>query len=92
MILLSLAASPLPTPTFNPDDVTPGPIGFAFIFLTFVLVALIALDLIRRVRRVRHREQVREKLTAELAERDAGERHEPQAQEGRERDGDESRD
>lgn len=78
-----LPTPPVPTPSFNPDDVTPGPIGFAFIFLTFVVVALIAFDLIRRVRRVKHREQVRAKLQAELDEREAQPGEEP---EGAERD------
>ncbi|GGA60628.1 hypothetical protein GCM10011490_08510 [Pseudoclavibacter endophyticus] len=66
-------ASPTPTPTelpYNPDDVTPGVIGFLFTFTIFVLVALVGWDLLRRVRRVKYRAEVRERLDAEIAARD----------------------
>ena len=77
--LLSVVAAvsaddaPTPTPTplpFNPDDVTPGVIGFFVIFALFVAVGLITFDLIRRVRRAQARMVVREQLEAELAERE----------------------
>lgn len=65
---------PTPSPTelpYNPDDVTPGVVGFLFTFVIFVLVALLCWDLIRRVRRVKYRAEIRERLEAELAEREA---------------------
>lgn len=73
IVVLALSAVPTPTPTplpFNPDDVTPGVIGFAFTFIVFILVGLIAWDMLRRVRRARYREEVRSKIAAEVAERD----------------------
>lgn len=86
-----LPTPPVPTPSFDPDEVTPGPIGFAFIFLTFVVVALIAFDLIRRVRRVKHREQVRAKLQAELDAHEAQpDEAQPDGEQGRQPLGDES--
>lgn len=71
-LLVSLAAAvpitPTPTPLpYNPDDVTPGVIGFAFTFVIFLAVGLIAWDLVRRVRRMRYRGEVRERLEAEAA-------------------------
>lgn len=67
-----LATVPTPTaPPFDPNDVTPGPIGFLAIFAMFLLVSAVAFDLIRRVRRMKYREIVREKLEREIAERDA---------------------
>lgn len=66
--LLLAVATPTPSPLpYNPDDVTPGVIGFAFTFIIFLLVGLIAWDMLRRVRRVRYREEVRAKLEAEIA-------------------------
>lgn len=56
------------TPLYNPDDVTPGVIGFAFTVVFAVAVILIGLDLYRRVRRMRYREEIREEIAAELAE------------------------
>lgn len=52
----------------NPDDVTPGVIGFVFTALFAVAVILIGLDLYRRVRRTKIREEVRAEISAELAQ------------------------
>ncbi|KAB1657928.1 hypothetical protein F8O01_06530 [Pseudoclavibacter chungangensis] len=74
LALLGELVLQVPTPTdppFDPDDVTPGVVGFAAIFVLFLMVSAIAFDLIRRVRRVKYREVVREKLEREVAERDA---------------------
>lgn len=63
-----LAATPPP-----PDTVTPGPIGFLAIFLVAVVTVLLAIDMVRRIRRTTYREQIKERLDAELAERNAAE-------------------
>ena len=56
-----LAATPTPSPTFNEDLVTPGPVGFLAIFLLTVATVLLILDMVRRVRRVRYRNELRER-------------------------------
>lgn len=66
-VIATVLAAPEPTPLpYNPDDVTPGVVGFLFTFVIFLLVALIALDLLRRIRRMRYRGEVREKLQREM--------------------------
>lgn len=65
---LAELAAPSPTPLpYDPDDVTPGVVGFLFTFVIFLLVGAIAWDLLRRVRNMRYREEVRAKLEAEVA-------------------------
>ncbi|MGA1837362.1 hypothetical protein VD659_10565 [Herbiconiux sp. 11R-BC] len=74
LVSIVLAATDVATDpaTPNPDDVTPGIIGFiATFFIAIVTVGLIV-DMVRRVRRVNYRAQVREELEAELAEHPAG--------------------
>lgn len=66
LVLTSVTPTPTPLP-YNPDDVTPGVIGFAFTFVIFLAVGALAFDLLRRVRRARYREEVRQKLAQELA-------------------------
>lgn len=63
--------TPMPTPsmTVDPDSVTPGFAGFAFVAL--LVVVLLIWDMNRRIRRVRYREEVREELDAEQAEQAA---------------------
>ena len=73
--LLWLAATPTPSMTVNPDDVTPGVIGFAAIGVAAVLVIFLAIDMLRRIRRAQYRVDVNEQLDAE--ERAAAEGHEP---------------
>lgn len=69
--LLSAARfADITTPEFNPDDVTPGVIGFAFTALFAVAVILVGIDMYRRVRRMRYREEVREEIQSELARGD----------------------
>lgn len=58
---------------YDEDDVTPGVVGFVFSALFAIAVILLGLDLYRRVRRTNYREQVRQEIAAELAEREAGE-------------------
>ncbi|WP_193598358.1 hypothetical protein [Microbacterium sp. YJN-G] len=67
--------TPMPTPvmTVDPDSVTPGFEGFAFIVVIVAAVALLIWDMNRRIRRVRYREEVRAELDAEEASaKDAG--------------------
>ena len=60
-----------PPPEFNPDTVTPGPWGFFAIFFVAAVTLLLGMDLARRIRRTNYRAEVRERLEAEVAERDA---------------------
>ncbi|PPF40408.1 hypothetical protein C5E05_00275 [Pseudoclavibacter sp. AY1H1] len=68
--MLSLAAT-APTPgeelPFNPDDVTPGPLGFFVFIFVAVATGLLVMDLIRRTSRVQARARIREQLQAEMA-------------------------
>lgn len=63
-----LNAQPLP---YDPNQVTPGVIGFAVTALIAVAVILLLWDFNRRVRRINDRAEVKERIEAELAERDA---------------------
>jgi len=60
-----LTAEPLP---FDPNQVTPGVIGFAVTALIAVAVILLLWDFNRRVRRINDRADVKERIEAELAE------------------------
>jgi hypothetical protein len=89
-IALRLAAavttpSPTPTAEFDPDTVSPGPLGFIAIFFVAVMVLLLMVDMTRRIRRTRYREEIRgrleaEKLEADLARDAAPERDRPNGQ------------
>ncbi|MDQ1531566.1 MAG: hypothetical protein QOE37_1671 [Microbacteriaceae bacterium] len=63
MQYLFAAPTPSPSPSFNPDVVTPGVVGFLVIFLITVATVVLILDMTRRIRRARYR--------GELAERQA---------------------
>ncbi|CCE76154.1 hypothetical protein [Clavibacter nebraskensis] len=74
-LVLRLAAavttpSPTPTAEFDPDTVSPGPIGFVAIFFVAVMVLLLMVDMTRRIRRTRYREEIRGRLEAEKLEAD----------------------
>ncbi|RIJ52847.1 hypothetical protein DZG00_03205 [Clavibacter lycopersici] len=75
-LVLRLAAavtttpSPTPTAEFDPDTVSPGPIGFIAIFFVAVVVLLLMVDMTRRIRRTRYREEIRGRLEAEKLEAD----------------------
>jgi hypothetical protein len=74
-VVLRLAAavttpSPTPTAEFDPDTVSPGPIGFIAIFFVAVVVLLLMVDMTRRIRRTRYREEIRGRLEAEKLEAD----------------------
>jgi hypothetical protein len=52
---------------YDPNQVTPGVIGFAVTALVAVAVMLLMWDFNRRVRRINDREEARERLMAEMA-------------------------
>lgn len=62
------AATPSPSPDFDPNSVTPTWVGFAITFLVAVAAVLLVMDMVRRVRRVRYRGEIREQLEAEQLE------------------------
>lgn len=62
--VLAATTQPTPMPTVDPKDVTPGPVGFAAIFLVAVLAILLIVDMARRVRRVEYRNRVAEERGA----------------------------
>ncbi|ALD13369.1 hypothetical protein GW571_10905 [Clavibacter capsici] len=70
--LAAAVTTPSPTPTaeFDPDTVSPGPIGFIAIFFVAVMVLLLMVDMTRRIRRTRYREEIRGRLEAEKLEAD----------------------
>jgi len=69
LIDLLAAATPSPSPTpLDEDTVTPGWVGFVFIFGLALITVFLIIDMTRRVRRVRYREEVREKIAAEEAD------------------------
>ncbi|TFD28177.1 MULTISPECIES: hypothetical protein [Cryobacterium] len=68
-----LAVTPTPDPNFDPNTVTPGVIGFVVFFLIAAATVLLCLDVVRRIRRTTYRAEIRERLQAEQAERDADE-------------------
>lgn len=59
--------------SYDPNDVTPGPIGFFATVFLFIAVGLIAMSLMRRSARVQERWAVREQLEREQAAADATE-------------------
>lgn len=67
-------ATPLPTPsmTVNPDQVSPGFIGFVGIAVVAIAVVFLLADMLRRIRRAGYRADIRDELDAEQAA-DSGE-------------------
>lgn len=59
-----LSAEPLP---FDPNQVTPGVIGFAVTAIVAIAIMLLMYDFNRRVRRINDRAEVKERIDAELA-------------------------
>ncbi|MFA4841246.1 MAG: hypothetical protein WC580_06035 [Agrococcus sp.] len=70
-----LNAEPLP---FDPNQVTPGVIGFAVTAIIAVVVILLLWDFNRRVRRINDRADAKARIEEELAAREA-QRAEPGA-------------
>ncbi len=66
-VLLWLATTPTPsgTPGVDPEDVTPGFIGFVAIAVLAVAVVFLLIDMLRRIRRAGYRADVNEQLDAE---------------------------
>jgi hypothetical protein len=56
---------------FDPNQVTPGWIGFTATALIGAVIILLMLDFNRRVRRINNRAEAKERIEAELAARDA---------------------
>jgi hypothetical protein len=54
-------------PSFDPDSVTPGVIGFIATAVVAIAVCFLLFDMNRRVRRVKYREEARADIAAELA-------------------------
>lgn len=67
LVLSVTAATPVPSPSadFDPNVITPGPLGFAAMALITIAVLFLILDMVRRIRRVRYREEVREQILLE---------------------------
>lgn len=59
--LLATVPTPSPSPSFNKDLVTPGPVGFLAILLLTIVTVLLIMDMVRRIRRVRYRTELRER-------------------------------
>jgi len=66
-LLTWAAATPTPTPTIDPDQVTPGVAGFIAIAVIAIAVVLLLVDMLRRIRRGRYRSEIAEDLDAEAA-------------------------
>lgn len=54
-------------PAYDPNNVTPGVVGFLATFFVAAAVVFIAIDMVRRVRRVNYRAEARTRLEAEAA-------------------------
>ncbi|RXZ49770.1 hypothetical protein, partial [Agromyces binzhouensis] len=52
---------------FDPNDVTPGVVGFIATILIMGAVLLLVIDMVRRIRRVNYRAEARERIAAEEA-------------------------
>ncbi len=65
IVSVLLAATPTPSPEFDPNSVTPTWVGFAITFLVAAVTVLLIMDMVRRVRRVRYRAEVQERIEAE---------------------------
>lgn len=55
----------------DPNTVTPGVVGFFAIAFVGVATVLLGRDLVKRIRRTTYREEIKARLEAEIAERDA---------------------
>lgn len=69
LALLAADSTPMPTYTGDPNQVTPGFVGFALMALIVVAVFVIIWDMQRRIRRTRYREEANDAL--DLAEQQA---------------------
>ncbi|GEP28027.1 MULTISPECIES: hypothetical protein [Cryobacterium] len=69
--LLSVVLAATPDPDFDPNTVTPGVVGFLVFFLIALATLLLCLDVVRRIRRTTYRAEIKARLDAEVAARDA---------------------
>lgn len=73
-LLVFAAPTPSPTPTFDPVEVTPGPVGFFATIGLMLAVGLIAMAFMRQSTRAAAKYDLRERVEAEAkAERAANE-------------------
>ena len=70
-VLLTVALAATPDPDFDPNTVTPGVVGFLVFFLIALATLLLCLDVVRRIRRTTYRAEIKARLDAEVAARDA---------------------
>jgi len=63
---------PSPSPTVNPDNVTPGVAGFIAIAVIALAVVFLLVDMLRRIRRGRYRSEIAEQLDAEASAENEG--------------------
>ena len=71
MSVIAVVLAATPDPDFDPNTVTPGVVGFVVFFLIAAATLLLCLDVVRRIRRTTYRAEIKERLEAELAARDA---------------------
>lgn len=70
---VSVALANTPGPEFDPNTVTPGPLGFLAIFVVAAGTILLGFDMVRRIRRTTYRSQIQSRLLAEVAAKEAAE-------------------
>ncbi|TFD24256.1 hypothetical protein [Cryobacterium sp. TMS1-13-1] len=70
-VLLNVVLAATPDPDFDPNTVTPGVVGFLVFFLIALATLVLCLDVVRRIRRTTYRAEIKARLDAEVAARDA---------------------
>lgn len=70
-ILWLAEATPTTDQPYDPNDVTPGPLGFFATVFLFLAVGVLAMSLMRRSARAQERWAIREQLEREAEEEDA---------------------
>lgn len=58
---------------YDPDAVSPGPVGFAVVALLAIALFFLGYDMLRRLRRSKYRAEIRAELAEELEANEAGE-------------------
>lgn len=84
LVLAVTVATPVPSPSaeFDPNVITPGPLGFTAMALVTIAVVFLIVDMVRRIRRVRYREEVREQIRLEQEQAAADPTVAPETSEG----------
>ncbi|KAB1643261.1 hypothetical protein [Gulosibacter chungangensis] len=70
-VLWLAEATPTPDQPYDPNDVTPGPLGFFATVFLFLAVGVLAMSLMRRSARAQERWAIREQLEREAEEEEA---------------------